>query len=152
MKIDIELARKNVLKIIVPLIAILALGAAGYFYNEVRALKQSPQAVALKEATDLVAQVSKVAVLPQGETPTIATVSDKEALKDQPFFVNAEKGDKVLIYAQAKKAVLYSVSMNKVIDIAPLNIGTPTKSTTPTTPTPTPAKTTTTTPTAPAKN
>ena len=28
-----------------------------------------------------------------------------------------------MIYTTAKKAILYSVSLNKVIDVAPLNIG-----------------------------
>jgi hypothetical protein len=86
-------------------------------------LKQNPQAVAQKETEALVAKVGKLVVLPAGETPTIATVSDPEALKDQAFFASAVKGDKVLIYTTAKKAILYSVSMNKIIEVAPLNIG-----------------------------
>ena len=110
-------------KMLLPIIAILALLLAGYFYWQVRTLKQNPQISAQKEASDLVAKVSKLVLLPEGETPTIATVSDPEALKDQPFFAKAQKGDKVLIYAQAKKAFLYSVSLNKIIDVAPLNIG-----------------------------
>jgi hypothetical protein len=69
-------------------------------------------------------KISKLMVLPANETPTVATVSDPEALKDQAFFANAQKGDKVLIYAQAKKAILYSTTLNKIIDVAPLNIGT----------------------------
>ncbi|MGI9118277.1 MAG: hypothetical protein ACR2IQ_01895, partial [Minisyncoccia bacterium] len=69
--------------------------------------------------------------------------SDPEALKDQPFFAKAVKGDKVLIYAQAKKAFLYSTTMNKILDVAPLNIGSSTKTTTPTTTTNTKTDTTT---------
>lgn len=104
------------------IVTILAIASAGYFYSEVRKLKQDPQLTAQEEATELVWKVSKLLLLPEGETPTVATVADPEALKDQAFFAKAQKGDKVLIYPQAKKAVLYSVSMNKVIDVAPLNI------------------------------
>ena len=119
---------KNILKqkftkIVFPLVAVVAIALAGYFYSQVVALKKNPQAIAQEEVTDLVAKVSKLVVLPATEVPTIATVSDPEALKDQAFFASAVKGDKVLIYAEAKKAVLYSVLMNKVLDIAPLNIG-----------------------------
>ncbi len=115
---------KRFFKVIIPIVAIAAIVAAGYFYNQVRVLKQSPQAQALAEASDLTLKVGKLIVLPKGETPTVATVSDPAALKDQPFFALAQKGDKVLIYAQAKEAVLYSVTLNKILNLAPLNIGT----------------------------
>ncbi len=119
-----KIVREKFMKVIVPVVALAAVVIAGYLYMQVRTLKQNPQAVAQKEVADLVAKVSKLAVLPLDETPTVATVSDPEALKDQVFFASAQKGDKVLIYAQAKKAILYSVTMNKIIDVAPLNIGT----------------------------
>lgn len=111
-------------KVVVPVVAIVAIVAAGYFYSQVRTLKQNPQAAAQQEVQALVAKVGRLLVLPADEVPTVATVSDPEALKDQPFFASATQGDKVLIYTTAKKAVLYSVSLNKVIDVAPLNIGT----------------------------
>lgn len=118
-----DIVKKKFVQVVVPIIAILAILAAGYFYKQVRDLKKDPNIVAQQEVAGLVAKVGKLVVLPTDETPTVATVSDPEALKDQAFFKNAVKGDKVLIYAQAKKAILYSVSMNKILDVAPLNIG-----------------------------
>lgn len=112
-------------------IAILASALAGYFYYQLYLIKQNPQIVSQEETADLVNKVSALIVLPEGETPTIATVSDPEALKDQIFFAQAEKGDKVLIYAQAKKAILYSVTLNKILEVAPLNIGEKITKTTP---------------------
>lgn len=111
------------MKIIFQIIAVLAVVLAVYFYLQVRDLKKNPNVVAQQEVTSLVAKVGRLVVLPEGETPTVATVSDPEALKDQVFFKNAVKGDKVLIYAESKKAFLYSVSLDKIIDVAPLNIG-----------------------------
>ena len=131
--------KNRVYKVVVTLVAVVAIILAGYFYNQVRLLKQNPQLAAQQEANALVAKVSNLIVLPTGETPTIATVSDPSALKDQPFFISALKGDKVLIYAQAKKAILYSVSLNKILNVAPLNIGSDQAGVTPsTTPTTTP--------------
>lgn len=72
------------------------------------------------EARSLIAKVSKLIVLPSNEQPTIATVTDLGALKDQLFFAQAHIGDKVLIYSVAKKAILYNPSENRIIEVAPL--------------------------------
>ena len=117
------MSKQRLMTVVVPIVAVVALALAGYFYSQIRTLKQDPQILAQKEVAELVAKVGKLVVLPADETPTVATVSDPEALKDQAFFASAQKGDKVLIYAEAKKAILYSVVMNKIIDVAPLNIG-----------------------------
>lgn len=114
---------KKFLKYFMPIITIFALGLAVFMYFQIMQMRKSPQAAAIKETKEVVAKVSKLVALPADETPTIATVSDPEALKDQAFFKNALKGDKVLIYTNAKKAILYSVTTDKILDIAPLNIG-----------------------------
>jgi hypothetical protein len=76
--------------------------------------------------------------LPTGEEPQLATVSDAAKLKtDQPFFANAENGDKVLIYQTAKKAILYRPTTNKIIEVGPVTLD----NTTSTVPTPTPTLT-----------
>ena len=69
----------------------------------------------------LLAAVGQLIVLPTDEQPTIATVQDLSKLQGQPFFANAEIGDKVLIYSTAKKAILYRPSTNQIIELAPLN-------------------------------
>ena len=106
---------------------LVAGGSSYYFYNEVAALKQDPNKTAREETERLVAQVGKLIVLPEGEAPTVATVSDPEKLKDQPFFARAKKGDRVLIYTNARKAILYDVEDNKIVEVAPINIGNPSK-------------------------
>lgn len=106
-------------------VTVVAFGSAYYFYNEAATLKNDPNKVAREETAQLVAQIGKLIVLPEGETPTVATVSDPEKLKDQPFFAHAKKGDKVLIYTNARKALLYDIENKKIVEVAPINIGTP---------------------------
>lgn len=79
----------------------------------------------LKEETEaqiLVRRVGELVLLPKDEVPTIATVSNPELLKDKPFFAEAKKGDQVLIYSNAKKAILYDPKINKIITMAVINI------------------------------
>ena len=68
-------------------------------------------------------QVSRLIVLPTGEDPTLATVSNIDVLRSQPFFANSKNGDKVLIYVKARKAILYDEVNNKIVEVAPINIG-----------------------------
>jgi len=105
---------------------LLLLGAtstAGYFYKQLADIKKNPSKVAQDETKATLDAVAKLIVLPEGEQPTLATVSDPEKLKDQPFFASAQKGDKVLIYTNAKKAILYNPTQNKIVEVAPINIG-----------------------------
>ena len=104
-------------------IVIVAFGSTYYFYGEYSALKNNSDKQVQEETAKIIAQVGTLIVLPEGEMPTMATVADPEKLKDQPFFAKAKKGDRVLIYAKAKKAILYNPESNKIVEVAPINIG-----------------------------
>lgn len=140
--------------IIIALLVILVVGAAataGYFYMQYQKTQdqlKDPTKAARQETEVLIAEMTKVIALPDADLangePTLATVLDKEKLKDQEFFAKAENGDKVLIYTKAKKAFLWRPSSGVVINVAPVTIGeggeaTPSASKTPT-PTPTPTR------------
>ena len=105
---------------VLAMLAIILAIFTGYLFNKVSSQKilapESPDV----EAKNLEAIVGKLIVLPEGETPTVATVSDPNALTNQAFFSSAKKGDRVLIYAKAKKAILYDPVLNKIINVAPL--------------------------------
>ncbi|MFC1649695.1 LytR C-terminal domain-containing protein [Patescibacteria group bacterium] len=84
-------------------------------------LTKSPDA-AREEAVAIVEEVGKLIDLPEGEDPTIATVSDVDKVRSQPFFTNAQNGDKVIIYPDSRKAILYRPSTGKIIEIGSINI------------------------------
>jgi hypothetical protein len=119
-------------KTLLILAAILLLGliAAGYKYymaqQEIAAIKQGANQNSTKdEVKKLLDEVSKLYIIPQGEEPTVATISDIEKLKNQPFFRNAKNGDKVIIFNSIKRAILYDPVSKKIVDIVPVNVGTP---------------------------
>ena len=100
-----------------------ATGAAGYFYYQYRT------ATAVSSEADEIAVLTKMLgamlELPADETPTLATVMDKEKLASQPFFQKAENGDKVLIYTSVGRAILYRPSTKKIVDMTTVNVNTP---------------------------
>jgi hypothetical protein len=92
--------------------------------------KQKPEFLGLpkgsaqvqSEVDALVSEVGKLIVLPADEKPSVATITDIEKVKDQAFFKNAQNGDKILIYTNARKAILYRESEKKVIEVGAVNI------------------------------
>ncbi len=119
------------LLIIGVVLLVVAISAAGYFYKQFSDLKKNPNIMAQNELNATIAAVGKLIILPVDEQPTMATVTDPETLKNQPFFSQAQKDDKVLIYTNAKKAILYRPGANKIVEVAPINIGAPVPTTTP---------------------
>lgn len=111
------LSSKVIIVILVTLL-VAAAGAAIYFYQKANI---DPQQEAVKDLQNTITLVSRHLVLPEGETPTLATVSDPEKLRDQPFFANAKKGYKVLIYASSQKAILYDPINDRIVEVAPIN-------------------------------
>lgn len=112
--------------IIIPLCLVAVVGSVGaavYFRKQLNAIKVNPQKVAQDEVKAVVAEVKQIMILPEGEDPTVATVADPSKLKDQPFFVKAKVGDKVLLYTNARKAILYDPVGKKIVEVAPINIG-----------------------------
>ena len=103
------------------LVVIIFLGAvvSSIYYN--RKANADPNLDAQKQLERYTKMVAKHIVLPQGEVPTMATVSDPEKLKDQPFFQNAKKGDVVLIFADSRKAILYDPVNDRIVEVAPIN-------------------------------
>lgn len=76
---------------------------------------------AQKELAAAMFSVSKHMILPEGDDPVLATVTDAEALiKQQTFFAGAVNGDQLLLFPRSLKAVIYSPSRNRIINAGPI--------------------------------
>lgn len=108
-------------------LVLIAVGSSGfgiYYYFQYRSLTSRIQNPGL-EAKEVLAKVGKLIDLPEGEEPTIATVNDAEAIRSQPFFTKAQNGYRVIIYTNARMAILFDETNNKIINVGTINMGTP---------------------------
>lgn len=129
---NIEKMRGKWVKLAIIAVAIFVLvavsGTAIYFYWQSKksavgnkAASSGSDMQAEKEIQTIKETIGKFLELPSDEEPVLATVTDIEKVKSQKFFANAQNGDKVLIYSENKKAILYRPSSNKIIEVAPLS-------------------------------
>lgn len=109
------------------ILALLAIGggASGVYYfdkyqKEVRKVSD-PQA----DIKALLVQVGKLIELPTGEEPTVATVTNADQITAQPFFAKAKNGDRVIVYNNARLAILFDAIAGKIMNVGTLNVGTP---------------------------
>lgn len=115
-------------KLVIPAVALVGMvifGGGFLLYQNQKSQVQDGQMISDQDVKQLVAEVSKLIDLPKDEIPAVTTITDVAKMQDRPFFQKAKNGDKVLIYTNAAKAILYDPIIKKVIDVAPLNIGSP---------------------------
>lgn len=102
------------------LIFLLVLAGLAYSQYELYQIKQADyqQKMIEKKNQNVLASVSKLMLLPDGQ-PQIYYVQDAEQLKKQQvFFKSAENGDAVLVYQTV--AIVYSIAKNKIVNVGPV--------------------------------
>lgn len=105
-------------------VAIMFLSGTEYWYMTDRG-DVSDTAATGRQVSEVVAEVGRLMVLPEGETPILAEVANHDALKDEPFFRFAKEGDAVLLYREAGKVILYRPSEKKIIEVSPFRVTAP---------------------------
>lgn len=65
--------------------------------------------------------VQKHYLLPVNEQPALATITDPSKLTTK-FLKNTRQGDKLLIYQKASKVIIYRPSIDRVVDVGPVQI------------------------------
>lgn len=82
---------------------------------------QRKQSTDLTDATTVKARAGVLYLLPTNEEPALATVTDNSKLSSS-FAGKVENGDKILIYEKNKKAIVYRPSINKIVEVEPIQI------------------------------
>lgn len=105
---------------VVAMAAVMLIILGGYFVYE-KYFNLTPAEKAKKELAAAVAGVSKLIILPQGDEPVLATVTDaKTLIAQQAFFAGSENGDQLLLFPRNLKAVLWSPSRNVIVNVGPI--------------------------------
>lgn len=109
-----------ILAAVLILVGVYELGRASVY-------RAHPELSSAEQATALLSKVGELIQLPK-EQPTMATIDDAaSAKKAQPFLVNAENGDILIVYQNAQQAIVYRPSTNKLIAVGPVNNSVPQK-------------------------
>ncbi len=109
--------------IIFSLIIVILLAMTIINYQKRTAAERSTVNAAQEQekAKKIVEQVKKLLFLDDEKNPTVAAIVDIEKLRAQsPFYAHAENGDYVIV--TSKKAIIYSPSKNKIIDVVPIEL------------------------------
>ena len=112
------LSKKRVLWITLIVIAIVVMYTLimGAVYKNQMASKKKAQA---KEEQETVDKISKLLRLPN-ETPLVTTVYNEKDFANNNLFRPVKKGDKILLFINAKQAVIYRPSTNQVVEVVPV--------------------------------
>mgnify|MGYP000954817115 len=66
-------------------------------------------------------KVAQHMLLPTNETPALLTVTNSAKLTTD-FLKQAKNGDKILIYENNKKAIIYRPSIDRIVAVGPIQI------------------------------
>lgn len=107
-------------KTILAILGIIILVLAGFYYKFNLSKKASEKRVQA-ETVRLVKEVKKIMVLPESDVPAIFDIQDPVLLTNQQaFFAGAQKGDKLLVYPQLGKAIIYSPERKMIVNVGPV--------------------------------
>jgi hypothetical protein len=75
------------------------------------------------EVVKLLEKVRRHVLLPEEGIPMVATVARAESLiAEQPFYAGVENGDKLIIFEQSRKAIIYSPSRDIIVNVGPIQL------------------------------
>ncbi|MFA5022693.1 MAG: hypothetical protein WC537_00240 [Candidatus Paceibacterota bacterium] len=117
--------KKNILVLVVVALIIIA-GGVYYWYQP-----KSSTPVPAADAKAVIEKLAKHIILPTNETPEIGRIDDPiQAAKAQPFVSGAQKGDLLIVYVKARRAIVYSPSRDLIVNVGPVSMN-PTQTTAP---------------------
>lgn len=110
-----EKSNKKLIALIASIIVVVGLVAVIVFQQITINSKTTEE----EEARNIQNQLSKLMILPKEEA-LVSEIKNVNEIKDQAFFSKAENGDKVLIFVQDAKIVIYRDCDNKIVNVGPI--------------------------------
>lgn len=108
-------------------VSLVAFGWSFYNYQSIKkevAILKDPQLaseLSQKETAELIAKLSKLMVVPADKDPVVAVINDVEMLAaTQDFYVPAHNGDKLIMFQDSRKAVIYDEDDNRIVNVGPI--------------------------------
>lgn len=118
--------KQKLMMIVGVVVVLLVLGSLGFLlkkYNDTRqevqklSTIQGQQELNKTQTNQLLGEMRAIIVLPSGEDPVVATITDINQLKDKEFYKDAQNGDRVVVFPNAKKAYIYRPSTKTIINV-----------------------------------
>lgn len=79
------------------------------------------QRLSPEKVEEVLAGLSNNIILPEGEEPVLAVITDVDALvQTQPFYSGSQNGDYLIIYPELARAIIYSLEKDIVINVGPV--------------------------------
>lgn len=102
------------------ILLILVLGGGGVYYYFFKSPAKQP--VTSAEVASVLKKLERHIILPTDEQPEIGRIDDPiEAVKNQPFVTGAQKGDLLIVYVKARRAIVYSPSRDIIVNVGPIS-------------------------------
>lgn len=109
------------------IVSLAAFGWSFWSYQNVKkdlAILKDPQLaseLSQKETSELIGKLSKLMVVPADRDPVVAVINDVEMLAaTQDFYVPAHNGDKLIMFQDSRKAVIYDEDDNRIVNVGPI--------------------------------
>lgn len=119
-------SRRGVISVLLVLLLLTTGVSALLFIKYQRALGSNPS----EERQQIISKIEHVVLLPN-EDPSLSTVVDSTKFTNQTLRDRAKNGDKLLIYAEAKRLVIYRPATQKVVDLLTIQEKQPTTAASP---------------------
>lgn len=119
--------KQRILIILFVILTIALAAGLGYLYKKYRDTQamvyklstvQGQQELNKTQIEAILSEMRKLIVIPTGEDPAIATIVDIEQLKSSPFYKDAQNGDRVVLFNNAKKAYIYRPESKIIVNYA----------------------------------
>lgn len=124
--------RKPKLTTVLVLIVLLGLAAgSAYLYTQYEATQEKVEQLSTVQGQEelnktqteqLLGEMRQMILLPTDEDPAVATIIDINQLNSNEFYKDAQNGDRVIVYSNAKKAYIYRPDTKMVINVGSFQV------------------------------